>query len=110
VNYIKLLADICRGEILADMAERGERVTPETARSNSRNELDPRPTLDDLHTTWKEFANAQLLAGEVANHAHGQDLRVRREYAKRAANANHGSLLPESDGLVERRSPIPDRN
>lgn len=47
---ILVMSDIRRGEILIDMAERGERATPETARSSTKTELDV-PTLADLNTS-----------------------------------------------------------
>ena len=62
---IAVEADIRRGEILKEMAEAGERATPETARSSARSELDRPPTLADLNTTKRESANAQAMADEA---------------------------------------------
>ena len=63
-NYAGLIAveaDIRSGELLREMAARGQRATPETARSSPKGELD-RPTLADLNTTKRESANAQVMA------------------------------------------------
>jgi 16S rRNA G966 N2-methylase RsmD len=58
---IAIEADIRRGEILADMAAKGERQRTGKEYTNGT----PAPTLADLNTTKRESADAQALAAQA---------------------------------------------